>query len=569
MLLRFGLEVVSPSDMDTAAPLADNGWMRPGLTACCVLASVSLVLSLLWPERALAETRRVALVVGNNAGAPGRKALRYAESDAGKVARVWNELGGVTDDDLWLLQGQGVRELERALSMLTARVAELHRKPDERIVLLFYFSGHSDGTALELGADRLGYGDLKHLLEGTGAEVKVAIVDSCQSGGLLATKGGRAGSGFDVNLTDELATHGSVFLTSSAADEYALESAEVQGSYFTHHFVSGLRGAADASGDGRVTLAEAYRYAFDHTVASTADTTVGPQHPRFDYQLAGQGELVLTELRDHPTSGLTLPDGLSRALVMDLTRDQVVAEVGQGSLARLSMAPGRYSVRVWRGRQVLFERLELKEHEERRLQWSELVEEPLTVAVSKGGVESASAPSAEVVGSGPGIEHQEPAPLAGLLVQGGAELGMAVPVVGGLRLGLENMNPSGIGFALVGSTGIGAESSGSSSGSGSAGSFREDALVLRSGARLGTDAGRARLFASLELGLGATWRMGSRSGASPLAQLGPRLGLRFRLSHRTFVTLETEMMGSAAYLDKRVLVAAQPSAMLGLELGIF
>ena len=43
-------------------------------------------------------------------------------------------------------------------------------------------------------------------------------------------------------------------------------------------------------------LAEAYQYAFVRTLRSTSDTTVGPQHPAYDYHLTGQGDLVL-ELR--------------------------------------------------------------------------------------------------------------------------------------------------------------------------------------------------------------------------------------------------------------------------------
>jgi uncharacterized caspase-like protein len=55
---------------------------------------------------------------------------------------------------------------------------------------------------------------------------------------------------------------GEVVITSSSADELSQESDEVGGSYFTHYLLSGLRGAADTSGDGEVTLDEAYRYVY-------------------------------------------------------------------------------------------------------------------------------------------------------------------------------------------------------------------------------------------------------------------------------------------------------------------
>ena len=137
------------------------------------------------------------------------------------------------------------------------------------------------------------------------------ILDSCRSGALLALKGGTLGQPFDIRLADDLVSTGEAMIASSAADEAALESSEIGGSFFSHHFISGLRGAADASGDGVVTLAEAYQYAFARTLRTTSDTTVGPQHPAYDYHLAGRGDLVLTRLQQ-PSAVLDLPVGFDR-----------------------------------------------------------------------------------------------------------------------------------------------------------------------------------------------------------------------------------------------------------------
>ncbi len=87
-----------------------------------------------------------------------------------------------------------------------------------------------------------------------------------------------------------------VILTSSASDEDSQESDAIGGSYFSHHLASGLLGGADRSGDGRVTLFEAYAYAYDRTVADTAESAAGAQHPTFSYDLAGNGDLVLTDV---------------------------------------------------------------------------------------------------------------------------------------------------------------------------------------------------------------------------------------------------------------------------------
>jgi hypothetical protein len=72
----------------------------------------------------------------------------------------------------------------------------------------------------------------------TRADVRVAIVDGCQSGALVG-KGGARAPGFEIRLIDQLDASGEAMLTSSAADELALESREIRGSFFTHHLVSG------------------------------------------------------------------------------------------------------------------------------------------------------------------------------------------------------------------------------------------------------------------------------------------------------------------------------------------
>ncbi len=94
-------------------------------------------------------------------------------------------------------------------------------------------------------------------------------------------------------MVDELRVRGLALLTSSGADEFAQERAALTGSVFTLHLVSGLRGAADFDTDGTVTLSEVYRYARQHTEVDTS-STAKPHSPAFLYDLAGQGEPILT-----------------------------------------------------------------------------------------------------------------------------------------------------------------------------------------------------------------------------------------------------------------------------------
>ena len=220
--------------------------MKNRLVLCLVALTVAA------PETAAAATRRLAIVLGNNAGGPLDKPLHYAEEDAGKMADVLAQIGDVRSSDLFVL-------------------------------------------------------------------------------------------------------------------------------------VSGLRGAADVSGDGRITLAEAYRYAFDHTVADTA--SIGSrQHPGYNYRMAGQGELVLTEVTQ-PSASLELPEGFERALVILIRRDQVLAEVSAETARRLALAPGECVLRVWKGSRAYAARFALAAGQSRKVVWSDLAEVPSPSVASKGELE--------------------------------------------------------------------------------------------------------------------------------------------------------------------------------------
>jgi hypothetical protein len=99
---------------------------------------------------------------------------------------------------------------------------------------------------------------------------------------------------------------GHAFLTSSAETEAAQESDRIRASYFTHYLISGFRGAADLSGDGKVTLNEAYQFAFNETLGRTVDTRGGAQHPSYDINLTGTGDVVMTDVRQ-TTATIVLP----------------------------------------------------------------------------------------------------------------------------------------------------------------------------------------------------------------------------------------------------------------------
>jgi hypothetical protein len=138
---------------------------------------------------------------------------------------------------------------------------------------------------------------------------------------------------------------GHAFLTSSSADEAAQESDLIKGSFFTHYLVSGLRGAADATGDGKVTLNEAYHYAFNETLASTERTRFGAQHPTYDISLTGTGDIVLTDLREI-SAGLAVSGEISGRIFIPDYQGSLFVELNKlhDNQIDLGLEPGLYDV---------------------------------------------------------------------------------------------------------------------------------------------------------------------------------------------------------------------------------
>jgi hypothetical protein len=316
-----------------------------------VIATLHLVLALqiaaqAQPTAESSTIRRFALLIGTNQGGTGRTSLRYAHSDAEAMDKVLRELGGVSSEDRLLLLDPGRDAITGAFETLAKRVSAADNVQRE---VIFYYSGHSDGGGLLLpGGGRFSYAQLRAALDGVPAEVRIAILDSCASGELTRLKGGTPTPSFLVD-TSSLA-RGHAFLTSSSAEEAAQESDQIGSSFFTHYLVSGLRGAADTTGDGRITLLEAYQFAFRETLARTESTQAGAQHPAYAIDLVGTGDLVMTDLRG-TSAGLYLDSALAGHVFIREAQGQLVAEVRKaaGHPMELALDPGSYEVTLEQG----------------------------------------------------------------------------------------------------------------------------------------------------------------------------------------------------------------------------
>jgi hypothetical protein len=285
--------------------------------------------------------QRYAIVIGANPGWASDRPLRYAENDAERVRDVLVALGGFAPDRVALLRDPDTADVRATLR----DVARVTQASSEDTTVFFYYSGHADDERLHLKGEPLSFKELHATLRGLPATIKIAVVDACKSGA-VTRKGGARVDEFAVSVESPKLS-GMVILTSSGADELSQESRALAGSVFTHHLVSGLRGAGDTNKDGQVTLAEAYRYAYSRTRADTAVSGT-PQRPSFRYELTGQGELVLAQLKSTKAAQMTLPKGVAtKYVVLDAHEWRLVAEA-QSETDRdvvLALAPGKYRIK--------------------------------------------------------------------------------------------------------------------------------------------------------------------------------------------------------------------------------
>jgi len=135
-----------------------------------------------------------------------------------------------------------------------------------------------------------------------GAGNRLLILDCCFSGGFAEEKG-------ELDLAAELGLpgRGIALLSGSRAREYSYEGRpigpELPRSVFTEGLAVGLAtGAADVDGNGIVTVAEAYNYAYRH-VSQNAPR----QAPQY-YLEDGHGDIILARAQPRTGPQAYLPD---------------------------------------------------------------------------------------------------------------------------------------------------------------------------------------------------------------------------------------------------------------------
>lgn len=287
------------------------------------------------------ELQRVAVVVGANSAPPGRVTLRYAHEDARRVADVLTSVAGFSASNVKVLLDPHPEEL---LGALDRELAAAGKRGGDTL-LFFYYSGHADERAIFPQGKTLAFAALKSRLEDGRAKLRVGLLDSCRGGSWTGSKGLKKVEPFEVDGGRELAEEGSVLISSSSGQENAHETEVLRGSYFTHYWNAGLRGAADRGGDGVVTLHEAFEYARSLTIRDTALAGQMPQHPSFQMRLAGRRDFPLAALVRGRTT-LLFQQTTGPVELVRLSDGLVVVETPPGARnLRLGLPSGSYLVR--------------------------------------------------------------------------------------------------------------------------------------------------------------------------------------------------------------------------------
>ncbi|MEL6184549.1 MAG: hypothetical protein AAFU79_08000 [Myxococcota bacterium] len=326
------------------------------------------------------EEARVVISIGSNLGLSHEAPLRYAERDAERFADLMTSLGATEADRVELVLGGGAGAVRAALQAARGRIAEIARSRPTAFVV--FVSAHADAEGLHLSGEVMRWSEFRALVRASPAQLRLTVVDACQTA--PRTKGGRPTAPVELRLAEDRVA-GEVTMTAAGFGEPAQEWRALEGSLFTHHLLSGLRGAADLDADGAVRLGEAYGYAYRATLSDSSATPVGPQRPGFEMDVRGREDWAWTRTTEAGATLVMEPELAGRFMVIERPGG-LLAEIDKraGEPLAIAVRPGALRVvelRVPRARVV---DLRLASGERRGLASRDLVATRFSDSVLKG-----------------------------------------------------------------------------------------------------------------------------------------------------------------------------------------
>jgi hypothetical protein len=304
----------------------------------------------------------IALVVTNNRSAElGRPELRYADDDGAKYYELFRMVADsaavelLTDFDAdsarLFPEARAVAHeptkaaVTEATARLTAQAAAA-RRAGRPVEFYFVFAGHGDVDRgrgfLELRDGRLTSDDIEAMLKAIPSSRANVILDSCNSFFVLNPRrpGGRQLAVTEEaarSLSDRLPNVGVLLSTSAEAEVF--EWSELQSGIFSHAVRSGLMGAADVNGDGRITYDE-IRAFVDVASARVENPLYRPKV--FARGPNGNGDEPLLDLHGAQSQRLELDEHEHRITVRDARELRLIDVYKEaGARATLHLPAGR------------------------------------------------------------------------------------------------------------------------------------------------------------------------------------------------------------------------------------
>ena len=352
------------------------------MTRKALVAFVAFVSLLLLASPCRADPLRLLVAVGHHRGVIGDPPLKHSGRDAARVRDVFVQLGGVRPEHAFVLVDPSRSQLYAALAKVGA-IASGRRRED--VSLIFYYSGHGDRDALHLGGERVMLTELDQQLGGVPAGLRLVVTDACRTSDLRG-KGITATEPFTITLDAASRASGVIRVHASADGEIAQESDELGAAVFTHYWLTGLSGAADANGDARITFEESYAFAYGQTLFRSARTSGAVQRPALETTLREGAPVVLTTTAS--TTRLRFPRGTdSHFLVYGVGSRTVVGELWSSAdrAVFLAVSPGRYIVHRRAGGHSAAMQLDVARNEEREVRPSDFRAVPEETLARKGG----------------------------------------------------------------------------------------------------------------------------------------------------------------------------------------
>jgi len=257
--------------------------------------------------------RRYALLVGVN-DYTYFSDLTFCNADINNLSQALQQSGFDARDLTVLRDGLPDHHLLPYRNNILTQVKNLLESVRANDLVIVAFSGHGvhlDGKSYLCPADaQLDRADetmipldrLYDLLQECQASQKLLIVDACRNdptpSGTRSPAGIEQTNEFTRSLQQQQPPAGTMLFNSCAPNQFSVEDPDFKSGVFMHYVIEGLRGAADADKDMKVSLFELYRYAEYETKTHVRRTRNLVQTPVLKGEVTGVYELAVVS--DNP-----------------------------------------------------------------------------------------------------------------------------------------------------------------------------------------------------------------------------------------------------------------------------